>query len=94
MIDADQRSQYQLVYRPSDMKPDGSFHTIKLRCLVRGSAVQVRSGYYAPGVLKQSRSAARAYLALLLWLRTVPNPPPRSSPNHSSPISCIRRRRC
>jgi Ca-activated chloride channel family protein len=49
MIDSDQRSQYQLVYKPSDLKPDGSFHRVRLRCLIRGSDVLTRSGYYAPG---------------------------------------------
>jgi Ca-activated chloride channel family protein len=48
-IDADQRSQYRLIYRPSDLTPNGSFHRIKLRCSVRGTTILTRSGYYAPG---------------------------------------------
>jgi VWFA-related protein len=48
-IDADQRNQYRLVYKPSDLAPNGSFHRIKLRCSVRGTAILTRSGYYAPG---------------------------------------------
>jgi Ca-activated chloride channel family protein len=48
-IDADQRNQYRLVYKPSDLTPNGSFHRIKLRCSVRGTTILTRSGYYAPG---------------------------------------------
>lgn len=49
MIDADQRNQYRLVYKPSDLTPNGSFHRIKLRCSIRGATILTRSGYYAPG---------------------------------------------
>jgi Ca-activated chloride channel family protein len=48
-IDADQRNQYRLVYKPSNLTSDGSFHRIKLRCSVRGATILARSGYYAPG---------------------------------------------
>ncbi len=48
-IDADQRNEYRLVYKPSDLTPNGSFHRIKLRCSVRGTTILTRSGYYAPG---------------------------------------------
>lgn len=48
-IDADQRNQYRLVYKPSALAPNGSFHRIKLRCSVRGTTILTRSGYYAPG---------------------------------------------
>jgi Ca-activated chloride channel family protein len=48
-IDADQRNQYRLVYKPSDLTANGSFHRIKLRCSVRGTTILTRSGYYAPG---------------------------------------------
>jgi Ca-activated chloride channel family protein len=48
-IDADQRNQYRLVYKPSNLIADGSFHRVKLRCSVRGAAILARSGYYAPG---------------------------------------------
>jgi Ca-activated chloride channel homolog len=43
-IDADQRNQYRLVYKPSDLTPNGSFHRIKLRCSVRGTTILTRSG--------------------------------------------------
>lgn len=49
MIDADQRNQYRLVYKPSDLTSNGSFHRIKLRCSLRGTTILTRSGYYAPG---------------------------------------------
>jgi Ca-activated chloride channel homolog len=48
IIEADQRSQYRLVYKPSNLKPDGSFHHIKLDSPTRGGIITVRSGYYAP----------------------------------------------
>lgn len=44
---ADMRFQYELIYAPQGLRRDGSFHQIKLRCLVPHSQVQVRSGYYA-----------------------------------------------
>ncbi|MFP5211034.1 MAG: VWA domain-containing protein, partial [Acidobacteriota bacterium] len=46
-MEAEQRNQYRLVYRPADFSADGSFHRIRLRCSVRGSHVAIRSGYYA-----------------------------------------------
>jgi Ca-activated chloride channel homolog len=49
MIDEDQRNQYRMVYKPSNLSADGSFHRIKLRCTVRGATILARSGYYAPG---------------------------------------------
>jgi len=49
MIDEDRRNQYQLIYRPSDLKPDGSFHRIRIHSSKRGTTILVRSGYYAPG---------------------------------------------
>ncbi len=48
LIEADQRSQYRLIYKPSNLKPDGSFHRIKLDSPTRGGVITVRSGYYAP----------------------------------------------
>jgi VWFA-related protein len=47
-IDANMRSQYRLVYKPADLKPDGSFHHIKLDSPTRGGDITARSGYYAP----------------------------------------------
>ncbi|HTV07362.1 MAG TPA: VWA domain-containing protein [Acidobacteriaceae bacterium] len=46
-IEEEQRNQYLLVYKRSNLKADRSFHTIQLRCLIPGSRVVVRSGYYA-----------------------------------------------
>ena len=44
---ADMRYQYELVYTPSKLKQDGSFHKIKLRCKVERAQIQARSGFYA-----------------------------------------------
>lgn len=46
-IEAEQRNQYRLVYKPADFKSDGSFHRIKLSCDVKGARIEARSGYYA-----------------------------------------------
>lgn len=46
-IDAEQRNQYRLVYRPSDFKADGKFHRVKLQCAAKGTKTISRSGYYA-----------------------------------------------
>jgi Ca-activated chloride channel homolog len=47
VIDANLRSQYRLVYRPGNLKRDGSFHRIKLDSPTRGGVITTRSGYYA-----------------------------------------------
>jgi VWFA-related protein len=47
-IEADLRNQYHLVYKPSDLKHDGSFHRIELVTPDRVDSVRIRSGYYAP----------------------------------------------
>ena len=47
MIEAEQRYQYFLAYKPSELKADGSFHRIRLECLVPGARIATRSGYYA-----------------------------------------------
>jgi VWFA-related protein len=46
-IEAEQRTQYRLTYRPSNFKADGSFHPIQLTCSVKGAQIVARSGYYA-----------------------------------------------
>lgn len=46
-IEAEQRNQYRLVYRPSDFKADGKFHHVKLQCATKGTKTISRSGYYA-----------------------------------------------
>jgi len=48
MVEADLRNQYRLVYKPSALKHDGSFHRIELRGPERVESIAVRAGYYAP----------------------------------------------
>jgi VWFA-related protein len=48
IIEADLRNQYVLVYKPAELKHDGSFHRIELRGPSRVDSIVVRSGYYAP----------------------------------------------
>jgi Ca-activated chloride channel family protein len=47
LIEAEQRNQYQLVYKPSGFKPNGAFHRVKLDCSVKGAQIIAPSGYYA-----------------------------------------------
>ena len=47
MMEAEQRNQYLLVYKPSELKADGSFHEIRLHSSVPGAHIAARSGYYA-----------------------------------------------
>jgi len=47
MMEAEQRNQYLLVYKPSELKADGSFHEIQLHSSVPGAHIAARSGYYA-----------------------------------------------
>ena len=47
LMEAEQRNQYLLVYKPSELKADGSFHGIRLQSSVPGAHVAARSGYYA-----------------------------------------------
>lgn len=47
IMEAEQRNQYRLVYKPSNFKADRSFHRIRLACSVPGSRIVTRSGYYA-----------------------------------------------
>jgi VWFA-related protein len=47
IMESDQRSQYRIVYKPSHLKLDGSFHRIKLDSPARGGEITTRSGYYA-----------------------------------------------
>jgi len=48
-IEEELRSQYALVYTPSDFKLDGSFRTIYLYCFDRRYQVHARKGYFAVG---------------------------------------------
>ena len=47
-IEADLRNQYRLIYKPAELKHDGSFHRIALKGPARVESIAVRSGYYAP----------------------------------------------
>ena len=47
MMEAEQRNQYLLVYKPSNLRADGSFHGIRLQSSVPGARIAARSGYYA-----------------------------------------------
>ncbi len=42
------RHQYFILYSPSSMIADGSFHKIKVKANVKNTLVRVRTGYYAP----------------------------------------------
>lgn len=47
-IEADLRNQYRLVYKPAELKRDGSFHRVELNEPERVDRITIRSGYYAP----------------------------------------------
>ncbi|RXH57954.1 VWA domain-containing protein [Granulicella sibirica] len=47
MIEADLRNQYRIVYRPTELKWDGTFHRIEWMGSDRVDRVVIRSGYYA-----------------------------------------------
>lgn len=47
-IQSDLRNQYRLVYKPAELKRDGSFHHIEVRGPARANNIVIRSGYYAP----------------------------------------------
>lgn len=46
-IEAEQRNQYRLVYKPSNFRADSSFHRIRLQSTIPGARIVTRSGYYA-----------------------------------------------
>jgi VWFA-related protein len=46
-MEGEVRNQYQLVYKPAELKPDGSFHPVKIVCPKRVVRLHLRSGYYA-----------------------------------------------
>jgi VWFA-related protein len=48
IIEADLRNQYRLIYKPAELKHDGSFHHIVLKASERVDSITIRSGYYAP----------------------------------------------
>ena len=47
-IEEELRSQYLLVYRPTDLKQDGAFRTIYLQALDPRYKVRAQKGYFAP----------------------------------------------
>jgi Ca-activated chloride channel homolog len=47
-IEADLRNQYRLIYKPPELKHDGSFHRVELKAPERVDSITIRSGYYAP----------------------------------------------
>jgi VWFA-related protein len=47
-IEEELRSQYLLVYRPTDLKQDGSFRTIYLQALDPRYKVRAQKGYFSP----------------------------------------------
>ena len=47
-IEADLRNQYRLIYKPAELKPNGSFHRVELKAPERVYSLNIRSGYYAP----------------------------------------------
>ncbi len=48
IIEADLRNQYRLIYRPAELKHNGSFHRVDLQVPERIKSISIRSGYYAP----------------------------------------------
>ena len=47
-MEANLRNQYRIIYRPPELKHDGSFHPIELETPDRVESLVVRTGYYAP----------------------------------------------
>jgi VWFA-related protein len=48
IIESDLRNQYRLVYKPAELRHDGSFHPIVMLPPSRVDTITIRSGYYAP----------------------------------------------
>ncbi len=48
IIEQNMRNQYRLIYKPTALKHDGSFHHIELEASDRVKSIAIRSGYYAP----------------------------------------------
>jgi Ca-activated chloride channel family protein len=47
LIEGDLRNDYLIVYKPARLKPDGSFHRIRLYCKKTDATVHAKTGYYA-----------------------------------------------
>jgi VWFA-related protein len=67
LADRDLRDFYTLVYQPSNIRYDGSFHKIKVDVLTSGYSVRFRRGYWAipPGQELMMTPAAAQLLAAL-----------------------------
>jgi VWFA-related protein len=59
---SDSQLTYELGFYPSDVKWDGSFHTIHVKVKAPGAQVQAREGYFAFG---ESRDAPETRIALM-----------------------------
>jgi len=42
------QGQYSLAYTSTNMRRDGSFRSVEIRCKLRGVRIRAREGYYAP----------------------------------------------
>jgi len=51
-VEEELRSQYAMVYRPADLKPNGAFRTIYLHANDPRYQVRVQKGYFAPSAPK------------------------------------------
>jgi hypothetical protein len=54
----DSREGYVLTYSPSDLQDDGKYHTIRLRCEIRGVRLRYRQGYWADAAGKSKKPTA------------------------------------
>jgi len=59
---SDSQLTYELGFYPSDVKWDGSFHTIHVKVKAPGAQVQAREGYFAFG---EAREAPETRMALM-----------------------------
>jgi VWFA-related protein len=48
MMEADLRSQYRLIFKPPEVRHDGTFHRIELDAPSRQITIRAQTGYYAP----------------------------------------------
>lgn len=62
---------YVLGFSPQDLKPDGSFHALKVRVRdVPGAILQVRRGYWAPRQARDAAEEAKDDIADAVFSRT------------------------
>jgi VWFA-related protein len=57
----DSRDGYILTYSPTDLREDGEYHTIRLRCDLHGVRLRYRLGYWADAAPKNMRTGAPRY---------------------------------